>query len=509
VVKVEAFLSLESTVADAVFEAWRAEAEEKARQVADLLAEGKFKQASDAADSISTRGVVDAIRNRLEELAVSAMLLGGARLTEVEQTAIVQGGVSVSEVVDNAVRQFDELLEDLSDGLRDRLDRLLDAEEQRLSKDDDGEVLQKQADEVLVEKINRVVLGGGRSVTEIGANLFTSRLVTFGFLAEAQQLQITTYQVSEILDDRICPVCETMHGKTFEVSKEFSRIDGALRTQDPQELRSVAPWPSQKPEAVAVLRSKTPQQLQDENLGSPPYHPNCRGVLVEAGSVTEVVPVQQAPDTQQVEAPVVEQADFKEFVGTKGYKEFVEKATIARDLTSTERNMVEFYQGDGYLALNARLRGQTLPPTIIAEVSEDRLDFLGFERVVDSLDSVVRVSAIQRDVVVYRGVRKAKDTFGVDDLSFLEGSAVRDPGFMSVTTDRDVMKSFVENPLEDVVLRIKLKRGTRAIPIGKSEVGGSSFESELLLARRTKLRLTKVTQETINGVRVVEAELIE
>lgn len=46
------------------------------------------------------------------------------------------------------------------------------------------------------------------------------------FLAQAKELLIDTYQVSEVLDRRICPVCETLHqlGRRFPHSAEISIV---------------------------------------------------------------------------------------------------------------------------------------------------------------------------------------------------------------------------------------------------------------------------------------------
>jgi hypothetical protein len=51
------------------------------------------------------------------------------------------------------------------------------------------------------------VLGTGKGLIHVAGNLSTSRLVSYGFLAQAKELLIDTYQVSDVLDRRICPLC--------------------------------------------------------------------------------------------------------------------------------------------------------------------------------------------------------------------------------------------------------------------------------------------------------------
>ena len=65
--------------------------------------------------------------------------------------------------------------------------------------------------------LNDAVVNGGKVAADLGAQLTTSRLVSLGFLSEAQKLGVSKYQVDEVLDDRTCPVCEYMNGKTFDV----------------------------------------------------------------------------------------------------------------------------------------------------------------------------------------------------------------------------------------------------------------------------------------------------
>lgn len=153
------------------------------------------------------------------------------------------------------------------------------------------EIRLKKAELSLADRLNEAVLGTGKMVVDVGANLTTTRLVTFGFLAEAQERQLTTYQINEELDDRTCPVCEYMHGKTFQVASEYSRVLSALATQDPRELKSSAPWPKQTKAGLQALNGMTEAELQAAGYGSPPFHPGCRGILAKVGTVEETIPL--------------------------------------------------------------------------------------------------------------------------------------------------------------------------------------------------------------------------
>ena len=148
-----------------------------------------------------------------------------------------------------------------------------------------------KADLSLAEQLNEAVKRGGTVAIDLGASLTTSRLVSLGFLAEATGAGVDEYQVNEVLDGKTCPVCRYMHGKKFRVPNEFSRIVQALSTGDPNELQSLAPWPGQSKGDMQGLYDMSPDEMQSGGLGSPPYHPCCRGILMMVGSVEEDIPL--------------------------------------------------------------------------------------------------------------------------------------------------------------------------------------------------------------------------
>lgn len=149
----------------------------------------------------------------------------------------------------------------------------------------------KKSDKSLADQLNEAVLTGGKVASSVSANLTTSRLVSFGFLAEAEKVGISTYVVNEVLDGRTCSVCRYMHGKKFSVAQEYGRVFQALSTSDPQELQSIAPWPSQSDAGISSLQSLSLDELQSSGYGSPPYHPGCRGLLSMVGQVEEEIPL--------------------------------------------------------------------------------------------------------------------------------------------------------------------------------------------------------------------------
>jgi len=143
----------------------------------------------------------------------------------------------------------------------------------------------RKADKALADMLNDAVLKGKKMPISTAAGLTTSRLISLGFLDQAIQDGHQQYQVTEVLDDRTCPVCQYMHGKIFNVSAQHARAMQALGTDDPAHLKTIAPWPGQSGDDMAELQGMSIAEMQDNGYGSPPYHPGCRGFLVPLGSV--------------------------------------------------------------------------------------------------------------------------------------------------------------------------------------------------------------------------------
>jgi len=56
-------------------------------------------------------------------------------------------------------------------------------------------------------------------------------------------------------------------------------------------LKSLAPWPGQSRDDMQDLYGRSIDEMQDGGLGSPPYHPGCRGMLMRVGEAQEDIPL--------------------------------------------------------------------------------------------------------------------------------------------------------------------------------------------------------------------------
>ena len=286
-----AYTTLEASVGQSIAAGWPVLARALMTNVRQAVSQGRFGDAYDACAHLTLADLVETPRRRLEELGVAAVLLGASRLTSLQSTALMTGERVLPEVIGSALDQLALMIEDAAaEQIRTAAGRIVALAEEERHRAELAPPALLKADLDLADALNAAVLGNGRALIDVGANLTTSRLVSFGFLDQAMALAIESYQVTEILDGRHCPVCEFMHGKTFQVSQEAARVEQVLQILDPAELRSAAPWPKQDVASLAQLRAMTPAGLQGAGYGSPPYHPMCRGQLVPAGSVTEVLP---------------------------------------------------------------------------------------------------------------------------------------------------------------------------------------------------------------------------
>jgi hypothetical protein len=175
-------------------------------------------------------------------------------------------------------------------------------------KDDHDEIVLRKADQALADMLNDAVLKGKKMPLNTAASLTTSRLISLGFLDQAMKSGHEQYQVTEVLDDRTCPVCQYMHGKLFSVASQHSRVMQALGVDDPSALKTIAPWPGQGSDDMSELQGMSLEGMQDAGYGSPPYHPGCRGFLVPIGEVETTIPL--GGDAEDAQEPIAAQANL-------------------------------------------------------------------------------------------------------------------------------------------------------------------------------------------------------
>lgn len=114
------------------------------------------------------------------------------------------------------------------------------------------------------------------------SSVATSRAYQFGSIQEFQIMGITTYRIVEVMDDRTCSVCASIHGTEFTVEFALGLIEQYVNSNDPIEAsKTLFPFPN-----IKDVEGKSEQALLDANIALPPFHPLCRGVVVPGKTET-------------------------------------------------------------------------------------------------------------------------------------------------------------------------------------------------------------------------------
>lgn len=163
------------------------------------------------------------------------------------------------------------------------------------------------------------------------ASLNSSRLATWGFTAEAEVIGAARYRLTAVLDGRTSKFCRLMDGKVFDVPDARKKVIEVLNVQNPEDLRTVQPWPRQSKADMAMYAAMSNAEFVERGLHIPPYHPHCRTLLRHVPSsegklkeLTATVPQEAevfqpvtAADLKElgVDATPEEVAHWNEFVG--------------------------------------------------------------------------------------------------------------------------------------------------------------------------------------------------
>ena len=305
-----AYLAIEETMTNVLRDAWFKRARPVTDRVMEAVQNERYQEAQNLVEELTFEGLVAERRARLRELGVSALLQGASRLTPLDRTELVEGRQAIPDTLDGALDQMDKILtQNGTQMVRDMLvQSIAEVERQAtghlseksevigLRVEDHGDhkharYVTKNEVKDVADMLNEATVGTGRAMVDLAGNLTTSRLTSYGFLSEAVAKEVSSYQVSAVLDGRSCPVCRYMHGKSFEVTSARTKLFDVLQENDPEALRQKHPWPGQSKDALHRLYQMPSSELAANGYEVPPYHPLCRCTLVEDGTETQVIEV--------------------------------------------------------------------------------------------------------------------------------------------------------------------------------------------------------------------------
>jgi hypothetical protein len=157
------------------------------------------------------------------------------------------------------------------------------------------------------------------------------------------------------------------------------------------------------------------------------------------------------------------------------------------------------YQGAVYSTINRYMRRGTEPdPVLDATIADIR--------------KALQASPLDHDVIVYRGLRNPRRTFGrAWNNTDVTGLEFEDKALSSTSADERVAVGFSGGGANPTVLRILQRKGTPAVRLsGMAEPGkalSTATEAELLFGPQ-RLRIVTDHGSDDRGVRIVDAEVI-
>lgn len=153
------------------------------------------------------------------------------------------------------------------------------------------------------------------------------------------------------------------------------------------------------------------------------------------------------------------------------------------------------YTGRWYEQINALLRGQSVHSSDVERSQE----------FIQQIDAAMALSKLEKEVLVYRGIRSAEKLFG-DRLNHdLTGMEWREDAYVSTTALEQRTRAFLSGSFSGkVLMRILVPEGTPAI-----EASPTGAEAELLIGRGQRLRVARDNGVDENGVRRLDIEVVE
>ena len=302
-----AFIDLEESLARRLKTSWSKQSADLLRFLKSAITRGDYLEAERLAHEIDLQVVAEDNDKTLATIGLAALYLGVSRVTPIRQSATFkdppttllnsardQAQVTIGR---DGTKQVQTLaLEAIHDAQVITRDKTFTS-----SHEDDqsydptiapglaavaliaavrGAKSIEEAQALAGDAVKDMIYRSGVQITDLTSNLYVSRLNTLGFLDEATNAGYTLYEINEILDDKICAVCEEMHGQQFSVADGILHTEAILSNDDPQVGKVLAPWPSRSDSSIEHLQSATTEQLVNEGLATPPYHAGCRGIVI-------------------------------------------------------------------------------------------------------------------------------------------------------------------------------------------------------------------------------------
>lgn len=266
----EAFIDIEKALHEKVDRLWRKQWDQLQRQINRAVNKGDWTEAYSLCNEIDFTPIVKKTQRLARTFAEAALFLGASRIDEPDKASFY--GKVDQHLIDRGVEQWAIVLtRNATEAAKLQANNLL------------AELERDIADQALNRIVKADHLGkvgaAGTQYSRATASLMISRMSTAGFMLEASARGVQTYRVNEVMDAATCPVCASMHNKTFPVADGLAQSSAIMAASDPESLKAVSPFPSQSKANVKAISSMGQGQLVGAGMHLPPYHPYCRGIV--------------------------------------------------------------------------------------------------------------------------------------------------------------------------------------------------------------------------------------
>ena len=220
------------------------------------------------------------------------------------------------------------------------------------------------------------------------------------------------------------------------------------------------------------------------------FHPNCRhayGLYIDLDKEVEELEGIEATETELYNDSLLKESSFS--VSEKVSKEY--SAEYKKKLTDEEVEAIGKYQGMSYVYMNGFLRGR------YSDISDDLRKHL------ESLRKAIKKVKIKENILVARGTTTS--AIGGDWNNIQINDIIIDEGFMSTSLREETAIDFANKKRErGILMYVKIPKGTNGVIVDVAV--NANWESELLLAPGTKIRITGKRIE--NGTKIVEGVVV-
>lgn len=123
---------------------------------------------------------------------------------------------------------------------------------------------------------------GGYKYWDVVSSAALVRSRSFGCISGMVEAGITEYEILAMGDERMCPICGELNGRTFSVTETREVIDRTLGISDPDKFKEAMPWHTEPPTGISK------DKLVAAGMSVPPFHGRCRCTLVMVSEHTEI-----------------------------------------------------------------------------------------------------------------------------------------------------------------------------------------------------------------------------